>query len=341
MTNLQYSFRGKPLGPYEKGGKGGFPPLWLLAIGGAVIAMLLILGSCLLLKKGQPSQVAGVQEPPPVELPEDKSAPPPAIESVPAPIPLKASVPDASARAAAAQELEQAAKLLSEEKFAAARAAALKALSLPEDDPLWDKAAEIAGKAGVALFTSDVPAPEKVFHQVKKGDALLKIAVANNTTIEAIQKANRMAETDTVIHPGQTLSIYKGQWGIKVSKSRCRLYVYDGGRLFKVYPVGIGRQDRTPAGTFELGEKVKNPAWYSKGKKYLPGTPENILGSRWLKLVPTGTTDPHLDGYGIHGTNEPDSVGKSASNGCVRMRNEDVNELFSITPMKTPVEIVE
>jgi len=70
------------------------------------------------------------------------------------------------------------------------------------------------------------------------------------------------------------------------------------------------------------------------------GDKENVLGTRWISLTATGQT-PKVRGYGIHGTWEPDTVGKQASAGCVRLLNPDVEELFLIVPMGTPVTIVE
>ncbi|HRR06885.1 MAG TPA: L,D-transpeptidase, partial [Victivallales bacterium] len=100
-----------------------------------------------------------------------------------------------------------------------------------------------------------------------------------------------------------------------------------------------GKQGRTPSGEFIITAKQKDPVWYIEGKAIPFGASENILGTRWLALTPAGTTDKNLKGYGIHGTWEPNSVGSATSNGCIRMKNEDVEELFSIIPLKTTVII--
>jgi lipoprotein-anchoring transpeptidase ErfK/SrfK len=63
------------------------------------------------------------------------------------------------------------------------------------------------------------------------------------------------------------------------------------------------------------------------------GNPQNILGSRWLGL--------DKEGYGIHGTTEPQSLGKQATAGCVRMQNSEVEQLYSIVPKGTEVTIVD
>ena len=352
MANLPYSFKGKPMEPYDK--KHGAERGPLLVVGALVAVLLLVIGGILLwlaFRQHPAKALHSDEESNPrtvVELPssKDQDAPAPVQAKVPAAQPAKPLPPPQPPKQLnpqeAAKRLDAASKLFADEKYALCRDECWKALDLVnETDPLWSKGTDLLGKASMVIFTTDVRAPEKILHHVKGGDSLLKLAIANDTTMEAIRKSSGMAPDDNVIRPGQSLSIYKGVWSIKVSKSRYRLYVYDGGRLFKVYAVGIGRQDRTPAGTFELGVKQRNPDWYNKGRKYEYGSPENILGTRWMALNPTGSTSQDLMGYGIHGTNDPANVGKSTSNGCVRMRNDDVDELFAITPMKTPVEIVE
>ena len=369
MANLPYNFKGKPMEPYDKkpAREGGV----LLFVGIAIVVLMLVAGGfvlwLVLRHPSKPSADLHVDEPQvhaPVELPPSKEAEsqpqpltaapsvtkttPPAtaapVASTPAPVkPVPSLIPPKQPNPQeAAKRLEAANKLFADEKYSACREECWRALELVnEDDALWTKATDLLGKTSIIIFTTDVRASDKVLYHVKAGDSLLKLALNNNTTMEAIRKSSGMASDDSVIRPGQTLAIYKGDWAIRVSKSRYRLYVYDGPRLFKVYPVGIGRQDRTPAGTFELGVKQPKPDWYNKGKKYEFGSPENILGTRWMALSPTGSTSQDLRGYGIHGTNDPANVGKSTSNGCVRMRNEDVDELYAITPMKTPVEIIE
>ena len=64
-----------------------------------------------------------------------------------------------------------------------------------------------------------------------------------------------------------------------------------------------------------------------------------MLGTRWMSLKATGDTNKSLHGYGIHGTWKPETIGTKSSNGCIRMKNEEVNELFSIVPYNTPVKI--
>ncbi|RMD80523.1 MAG: L,D-transpeptidase, partial [Lentisphaerae bacterium] len=141
-----------------------------------------------------------------------------------------------------------------------------------------------------------------------------------------------------MIRVGQTLRIWKGYWNIRVSKSKYVLLLYDGDRLVMAWRVGLGKQNRTPEGKFVIVDKVINPDWYRGGRRIKFGDPENPLGVRWMALKGTEAKTATCVGYGIHGTWDRDSLGKNRSNGCIRMLNEDVTDLFDILPQRgTPV----
>lgn len=212
-----------------------------------------------------------------------------------------------------------------------------------EYSSLWLRAVDILNSANTKIILTDVPYPNKKINYVANdNDVMEKIAAANNTSIELLQCSNNLKSTDYSVWGGRAFRIYKGDWKIKVSKKHLYLHLYDGNKLFKVYRVGIGREDRTPEGKFVIISKVKEPAWYSSTGKIVPyGSPNNVIGTRWLKLSPEGDTDKGLLGYGIHGTWDPDSIGKTVSNGCIRMKNHDVEELFMIVPRITSVTITQ
>lgn len=105
------------------------------------------------------------------------------------------------------------------------------------------------------------------------------------------------------------------------------------GRKVTMYPIAAGRPDtQTPVGRFAVVEKEMDPEWIDPKdvKKKIPPGEENPLGRRWMRFYKT---------YGIHGTNEPGSIGGYVSDGCVRLREENVEELFAMTALGTPVEI--
>ena len=215
---------------------------------------------------------------------------------------------------------------------------------VPDHNPLWERTVKVLGEANVKILFSDYPFPaKKVNYHVKPNDGLRKIAMNHNTSIEAVQRSNNMKLTDFNVQLGKTYNIYVGNWKIIISKSRRKLYLFDGKKLFKVYGVGIGKQDRTPTGIFLTGGKRKNPDWYSPEGKIPFGEKGNVLGTRWIRLNSNGKCSRRVSGLGIHGTWDPDSIGKARSNGCLRMHNKEVEELFAILPNENrpvPVTII-
>jgi lipoprotein-anchoring transpeptidase ErfK/SrfK len=119
-----------------------------------------------------------------------------------------------------------------------------------------------------------------------------------------------------------------------VDKSQNILILKDGADVVKVYNVSTGANNSSPVGEFTITSKLKDPVWFNKGIVVPPESPANVLGTRWLGFE-------EAPGYGIHGTVEPDKIGQQVTAGCVRMRNEEVEELYSILPMGTKVTIVD
>lgn len=120
---------------------------------------------------------------------------------------------------------------------------------------------------------------------------------------------------------------------IVVSIADRKLVLVHGERVVKVYDVAVGRRTTpSPSGEFTIESRVANPTWY--GPKQVVGPGEaNPLGTRWLGLS--------AKGYGIHGTNVPNSIGKAASHGCIRMRNADVEELFELVQTGVKVQLLD
>ncbi len=111
-----------------------------------------------------------------------------------------------------------------------------------------------------------------------------------------------------------------------------KIVLIEDGQVVKTYPIAVGKRSTpSPNGSFRIANRVVKPAWYQSGKMVAPG-PANPLGTRWMGLG--------FKGYGIHGTNMPDSIGKAASHGCIRMRNHDVEELFELVQVGDRVDLV-
>ena len=184
----------------------------------------------------------------------------------------------------------------------------------------------------------------KSWYVVKSGDALSKIAKKYNTTVSLIKSLNNK-ETD-IIRVGERLLVFNGKnsdnkdtFSIYVSKSKNTLDLLVNNKLFKRYPVGTGKFGKTPEVDFFVYDKIEEPPWTrpSDNKIIEYGDPENVLGTRWFALK--SPENKELTGFGIHGTWERDSIGHQSSDGCVRMFNEDVEELFDLIPRNTKVTI--
>ena len=109
----------------------------------------------------------------------------------------------------------------------------------------------------------------------------------------------------------------------------------DGQPIYvKSYPVGLGQEDSTPAGLWriEAGKKVKNPDWRNPrtGEYFARNDPDNPIGEYWLALEGIDDDTRGVPGYGIHGTVDPDSIGDQASMGCIRLRSDDIEEVFGM-----------
>jgi len=185
------------------------------------------------------------------------------------------------------------------------------------------------------LVFSREPGPGAIVYVVKPGDSLINIASAFNTNYEFIMRINNKHRTS--IRVGERLKILKGNVTVLVDKSDYTLTLLLDGHFIKQYPVGTGKSGITPVGVFVVDNKLINPVWYSPDGIYQSGDPKNVLGTRWI-----GFEDKEgLYGYGIHGTTEPDSIGKEMSNGCIRLTNENVEDLFNYMKAKTKVVIQE
>jgi hypothetical protein len=119
---------------------------------------------------------------------------------------------------------------------------------------------------------------------------------------------------------------------IVVSLQDRKLALVVDGQVVKVYPVAVGKSTTpSPVGTFSIERRVMNPTYSHNGKVVPPG-PGNPVGTRWMGLS--------VHGYGIHGTNEPRSIGKAASHGCIRMAKADLEELYPLVQVGDTVELV-
>ncbi len=200
--------------------------------------------------------------------------------------------------------------------------------------PDYDKIEEVQQKLGelnISLIFSPAQMPQTISYEIVPGDSLGKLARRYNTTAELIKKANGLKSD--VIRTGEKLRIWTSPFTVLINKSQNVLFLKSGEEVIKIYHVSTGRDNITPVGAFKIATKIPNPVWFKNGGAPIPSeSPENELGSRWMGF----DTDPH---YGIHGTVHPDQIGQQVTDGCIRLKNADVEEIFDIIPVGTEVTI--
>jgi len=192
----------------------------------------------------------------------------------------------------------------------------------------WQKKAE---ELNIRLLFSPTITPKSVLYEIKPGDTLGKIAKQFKTTAELIKKSNNIS--NDVIVPGRKVKVWNAPFSILVDKSQNTLLLKSEEEVIKTYIVSTGKNNSTPVGIFKITSKLPNPTWFKAGAVVPSGSPENVLGTRWLGF--------DLPGYGIHGTTEPQNLGKQVTQGCVRLSNPEVEELYTIVPQGTEVTIVD
>ncbi len=243
-------------------------------------------------------------------------------------------------RATVRQMLNQARAKVDNEAYLPARELLFEALAKAGGDRALRRDVEsLLGDVHITLVMTPHRMPEKVEHQVRSGDIIARIARHYGTTPELVQRGNRIPNPD-VIRVGQRLRVLNKPFSVHVNIAENELLLKLDGRFFKRYRVGTGKYGSTPTGTFKITDRIPEPVWWRPDGRAIPfGDEENILGTHWLAIQATGDTEPAY-GYGIHGTWDDDSIGRAESAGCVRMHNHEVEELFTLLPLGTPVTIV-
>jgi len=154
---------------------------------------------------------------------------------------------------------------------------------------------------------------------------IAKLLMAMTTTSAALQTSLPAASPKTPESAKATM-----HW-VLVSLPDRKLALFENGKVVRTYQVAIGKTSTpSPVGAFKIVNRVTNPTYYHKGQVIAAGK-SNPVGSRWMGLS--------AKGYGIHGTNQPTSIGKAASTGCIRMSKRDLEELFELVNIGDAVEI--
>lgn len=207
-----------------------------------------------------------------------------------------------------------------------------------EENPRF---AEVEGriqKLSNYLFFTNSDVKNIKSHVIQPGDRIITIAKQYDVNKELIELTNGLTAS-SVIREGNKIKIVTGIGSVKVNKTKHTLLLFLDGIFVKRYRIGLGKENKTPEGIFKINAsgKMTRPPWYNKATgvdlEYTEGgTNGNPLGTHWI---------PFSDGSGIgvHGTWVPNSIGKDESNGCVRMLNEEVKEVYAFMKEGSTVEI--
>jgi lipoprotein-anchoring transpeptidase ErfK/SrfK len=287
-------------------------------------------------------------EPLPQRLPEPEPEPLPEPEKEsPAAAPKQdlsdvASIPDVAPNPEAAALIAQAMALMGEEpgRIIEARTKLTQAFRMPMSRQqrtfVKDQLSELAKKW---LFSNTIYPDDKLCgsYRVQPGDQLRTIAKKYKVPWEILLKINKISRPE-LLRAGETIKVVEGPFHARVDRSSFNLDLYLQDKTFiRSFRIGLGKPGReTPTGLWRVrapgkGKLIK-PPWPDPdtGKMYYAEDPDYPLGSRWIGLDGLEGNAKGRTGFGIHGTKDPEQIGKADSRGCIRMYNGDVILVYDL-----------
>ncbi len=298
------------------------------------------------------------KEPEVVKEPEPEPLPEPLPEPIPEPIPEPepelptaapkqdspdvASVPDVAPNPEAAALIAQAAALISEEpgRIIDARTKLTEAFRMPmsrqQRSFVKDQLSELADKW---LFSKTIYPDDKLCgsYKVKSGDQLRTIARQYKVPWKILQDVNKISRPEA-LRAGETIKVINGPFHARVDRSSFIMDLYLQDKTFvRNFRIGLGMPGReTPTGLWRVRSagkgKLEKPPWPDpdSDKIYYAEDPDYPLGSRWIGLDGLEGNAKDRTGFGIHGTKDPEQIGKADSRGCIRMYNGDVILVYDL-----------
>ncbi|NLH15297.1 MAG: L,D-transpeptidase family protein [Phycisphaerae bacterium] len=275
----------------------------------------------------------------PTPVPAQPTQPQPTTTQSPAqPVPSGTMPAMSNTSPEAAAVVDQAMKEETSGKFIVARDKYNAALAMPLSpqvrDAVKDRLSSLSQKW---LFAPQILPDDTMTetYKVGPGDKLELIGKSYKIPHELIMRINGIKDA-RLLQAGRTLKIPKGPFHLKVYRSSFTLEVWQNNKVFvKRYKVGLGAEGKdTPTGTFRVKSngKLIQPPWPNPetGKIVHPDDPLYPLGTRWIGLDGIDGAAKGRTGFGIHGTKEPETIGKRSSQGCIRLFNGEVQELYDL-----------
>ncbi len=169
---------------------------------------------------------------------------------------------------------------------------------------------------------------------VQNGDRLETIARQYQVSWEYLAKLNR---TDPQrIRAEQALKVIQGPFSAVVDLSEFKIVIHAHGYYVTSFACGIGKDGTTPIGTFKVTDKLVDPTYYGPDGVVQCDDPSNPLGERWIAISDDAG---QVQGYGIHGTIDPASIGKAESRGCIRLQDHDIENVYDLLTVGSEVVI--
>ena len=182
--------------------------------------------------------------------------------------------------------------------------------------------------AGTVIYSQEhllLPA-----YEVQPGDTLDRVAQHYRVPWQLLAKINGVADPNQ-LQPGSKLKVVQGPFDASVNMRTRHLTMMLGGRFAGRFPIGIGADQSAPEGEFAVKNKTPNPTYYGPDRVIDANDPANPLGKYWIGL------DDH---FGIHGTNDPASIGQADSRGCIRLAPRDIEDVYDMMTSESRVHIV-
>ena len=173
--------------------------------------------------------------------------------------------------------------------------------------------------------------PLTEYHTVVSGDTLGLLAKRYKVTGALLQEINGLHNPNH-IRAGQRLKMIKGPFHATVSKSDHLMHLYLRDTYVRTYRVALGVAGNTPKGRWKVKNKLTNPDWIDPrtGKRWHADDPKNPIGEFWIGMEGIAGNAVGQFGYGIHGTIEPESIGRNVSMGCVRLTAGDIDAAYKM-----------
>ncbi len=275
-------------------------------------------------------------------------------------VPIAAAPPSVAAEADAPDEPDEPAPVSERPALAAARALltqgrpieARHAFNAALQQPLprgeaTEVRATLTRLADETIFSRQQLAGDPLVdtYTVQPGNVLVQIGRRHLVPPEILMRINGIQDASR-LRAEQKIKVLRGPFHVKISKSDFRLDVYLQDLFVRSFPVGLGADQGTPTGIWRVKERLEKPTYYPPASADIkriipPDDPENPLGGYWIGLEGVEGEAIGHTGYGIHGTIEPESIGKAVSLGCVRMFNDDVALLYGmLLPGESTVTIL-